>query len=116
MGGVGRDDGCDSGVADVEDDLGEKAFNAQAYDFSGELIAPTDPPKAVSRLRRGLRLVLREKWLKGGGGDTVVSARCGGCLQLTREDPLLDRRIADTQKAGGFAWSEQRVCIRHTRL
>jgi len=105
--GVGRNDGGDVGVADGEDDFGEQAFDADADDLAGELVAAADLAIAFARLGSGFGLVFGEEWLQGGFRDAVMAAGGLDGLELAREDPLFDGGVADAQKAGGFAWRQQ---------
>jgi hypothetical protein len=106
-GGVSCDDAGDALVVDGDGDLGEEAFDADADDVAGELVASADAAEALTGFGGGLKAVFGEEGLERGVRDAVVSAGGGPGGELAGENPLLDGGVADAEHARGFARGEE---------
>src|SRR5579884_747324 len=108
LGGIGGDDGGDVLFADGEGDLGKQPAELYGDDASDELVAAADSAE-ITAARDNVASVqfFREHAVDFAFRNAVVATRSFRGLDLTAIDPLLERRVADAEDAGGFARSKK---------
>src|ERR1019366_8618267 len=107
--GVRRNNGRNALPADRKFHLRQQSAVAHFDDPADQLISPADAAKAPAPGQHVFFLHARQKPLNFRSGNAVMASGGLHAAQLFLVDPLLERGIADSQRARGVAGVEQFV-------